>query len=149
METLKLVLGVGVVIVAMFAIAATILVFKDRRESKRLLIQLQARLAARPRCSSEELVGCFPLVREQELAQRLRSRLATALQIDENCIHPDDDLQKDWQLDVINPFLMAAVASEFTHDPNVSGSQQVLSMGPDATKFRDFVRAVSQQSKTL
>ena len=94
----------------------------------------------------QELVEYFPLANEQEIARQFRSRLAKVLEVDEDCIHPEDDLLKDYQLDVINPFLLAAIAAEFTRDPGVPRSQQVLSYRNDATRFRNLVRAIAQRS---
>jgi len=110
------------------------------------LKQLRERLSDRERCSDFELVAAFPLQKEKEIAVQFREQLSKALQVEAQTIHPDDDLHRDYHLDTLCPFLIAAIASGFTHDPAKRGSQQVLSYSNEFTKFRDFVRAISQQS---
>ena len=142
MTWIPLVLFCAVIAVA----AALMLASRDRARSKRLVKQLRGRLSNREGCSDSELVSVFPLQREKEIAVKFRERLSKALQIDVEKIHPDDDLHQDYHLDTIWPFLIAAIASEFTRDPEKTGSQQVLRFDNASTKFRDFVRAISQQS---
>jgi hypothetical protein len=126
--------------------AVLVLGFRDRSRSKKLVKQLREKLSAREDCSDSELASVFPLQREQEIAVKFRCRLSKVLQVSAEKIHPDDDLHRDYHLDTIGPFLIAAVASEFTRDPTRSGPQQVLAYKNESTRFRDFVRAISQQS---
>jgi len=131
---------------ALAIIAVLILGFRDRARSKRLLKQLRQRLSSRAECSDAELASVFPLQKEKEIAVKFRRKLSKALQVTAEKIHPEDDLHRDFHLDTIWPFLIAATAAEFTRDPGKTGAQQVLSFKSETTKFRDFVRAISQQS---
>jgi hypothetical protein len=85
------------------------------------------------------------LQKEKEIAVKFRQQLSKTLQITAEQIHPDDDLRRDYHLDTIGPFLIAAIAAELTRDPGKTGTQQVLSFRNETTKFSDFVRAISQQ----
>jgi len=102
-------------------------------------------LSDREGCSDSELVATFPLQKEKEIAIKFRNRLSKALGVEEQTIHPDDDLHRDYHLDTMWPFLIAAIASEFTRNPAKTGVQQMLSFKKESTKFRDFVSAISQQ----
>lgn len=126
--------------------AVLVLGLRDRSRSKKLVKQLRQKLSAREDCSDSELASVFPLNREKEIAVKFRMRLSKVLQVAAEKIHPDDDLHRDFHLDTIWPFLIAAIASEFTRDPRKSGTQQVLSFRNESSRFRDFVRAISQQS---
>jgi hypothetical protein len=141
-EPIAYVLGIAVLVVGAF----TILAVRDKSRSKKLAQQLQRRLGARQDCSDAELISTFPLQREKEIALKFRSQLAKALGVEAQKIRPDDDLHADYHLDTMWPFLIAAIASEFTLDPSKTGSQQVLSFQDKSTTFRDFVRAISQRS---
>jgi len=92
------------------------------------------------------LISVFPLQREQEIAVKFRTHLSKALGIDPDKIHPDDDLFLEYHLDIMTPFLIAGLASEFTRDTAKTGVQHVLTFKNESTRFRDFVRAISQQS---
>jgi len=126
--------------------AVLVLGLRDRTRSNKLVKQLRQKLSTREDCSESELASLFPLNREKEIAVKFRTRLSKVLQVAAEKIHPDDDLHRDFHLDTIWPFLIAAIASEFTRDPTKSGTQQVLTFRNESTRFRDFVRAISQQS---
>jgi len=137
----------NVLVFAALGVAAVlILAFRDRSRSKKLAKKLRERLSNREECSDSDLISVFPLQREKEIAVKFRTQLSKALKIEPDKIHPDDDLFREYHLDTIAPFLIAAIASEFTRDRTKSGVQQVLSFKNGSTKFRDFVRAISQQS---
>ena len=127
-------------------VAVLLLCFRDRARSKRLVKQLQEKLRNREGLSDAELALGFPLQREKEIAIKFRGQLSKALQIDAQKIRPDDDLHRDYHLDTMWPFLIAAIASEFTRNSTKTGPPQVLSFKKQSTKFKDFVRAISQQS---
>ena len=135
-----------VFIASIAAVAVLILGFRDRVYSKRLVTQLRQRLGSRQGCSDLELASVFPLQREKEIAVKFRTQLSKALQIDSEKIHADDDLHRDYHLDTIWPCLIGAIALQFTRDPAKTGIQEALSFRNESTKFRDFVRAISQQS---
>jgi len=141
-ESVAYILGIAAMAVAAFVLLA----LRDKSRSKKLMQQLQKRLSDRQNCPDPELISAFPLQREQEIAIKFRSRLSEALGVEAQKIHPDDDLQRDYHLDTIWPFLIAAVASEFTRDPTKAGAREVLKFRKESTTFRDFVRAISQQS---
>jgi len=141
-ESIAYILGIA----GMAVVAFVILALRDKSRSKKLVQQLQKRLSDRQDCSDSELISTFTLQREKEIAIKFRSRLSKALVVEAQKIHPDDDLHRDYHLDTIWPFLIAAIASEFTRDPTKTGSQQVLRFKNESTKFRDFVSAISQQS---
>jgi hypothetical protein len=141
-ESIAYILGIA----GMAVVAFVILALRDKSRSKKLMEQLQKRLSDRQDCSDSELISTFALQREKEIAIKFRSRLSKALVVEAQKIHPDDDLHRDYHLDTIWPFLIAAIASEFTRDATKTGSQQVLRFKNESTKFRDFVSAISQQS---
>jgi hypothetical protein len=136
-----IVFGLSIIICAVLVLG-----FRDRARSKILVKQLRQKLSTREDCSDSELASVFPLNREKEIAVKFRMRLSKVLQVSAEKIHPDDDLHRDFHLDTIWPFLIAAIASEFTWDATKSGTQQVLTFRSESTRFRDFVRAISQQS---
>ena len=123
-----------------------ILGFRDRARSKRLVKQVREKLKSREGFSDSELALEFPLQREKEIALKFRERLSKALGIESEKIRPGDDLHRDYHLDTIGPFLVAAIASEFTRDPAKTGPQRALKFKDGQTTFSDFVRAISQQS---
>lgn len=142
-ESVAYILGIAVAAV----IAFVLLALRDKSRSKKLIRKLQKRLSERQDCPDSELSSNFPLQREREIAIKFRGRLSKVLGVEAQKIHPDDDLHRDYHLDTIWPFLIGSVASEFTRDPANTGAQQVLKFRNDSTTFRDFVKAISQQSK--
>jgi len=128
--------------VAALAFAAVLLGLFNWLRSKRLLKKLRNQLINRSPFSDSQLIAAFPLPKEKEFALQFRRKLSRALHIDPQKIHPDDDLQLDYHLNTICPSLLGAAAFEFTGHP-----AELLKYKRASSTFKDFVRAVSQESK--